>query len=238
MSFWDWLIAFLFDKIILSFKKAIIEFFSWSTYQQASFVIIFFTFLIAITAGVRNLIRSLRIRRMRLDYRILVNPASTKDSWRKKSAPLPQKSYQLIYFKIWNESKISLLNNTIRIDFIGDFEILEDKKIVNLVRRKIISNKNLGILHEDDSVLLDKKNFPIYNNLIYGQGKTPNLLKQNCAIYRSLSGNFTSIPLNGSVNFPLWVRTPLEKKDYKVQITVIPANIDKEFVGELFLVIA
>ena len=174
---------------------------------------------------------------LKLEFCMTINPAcidKKKDQEHIKNTALKANNLELIYFKIRNQSKISLFGNRIWVRFDEGFEILDEERVNNLETKT-----PLGTLQGDDIVPLIYRNKPpTFDNLIWGKGKAPTLHTLYHAYYDPDFNNITTILRrdekgSGDLFIPIWVETPSKRGKYKVEIIVKPSNIDKVFEDEL-----
>jgi hypothetical protein len=196
------------------------------------------TSLIAAIAGVDILFRKIREFRLKLEFDIMKNPAQINRSLEQiavkevKEPALRCDSFELIYFRIRNRSKVTLPDNKIWIEFDDHFTILDENAVNNLP-----PETPLGTLQEEMKCvpLLYPEKARTFDNLIWGKGNSPTLQLLWLAFYDPDRENATTILWDDDKFIPVWVRTPKAAGKYKVTIKVKPMGINKVLHDELVL---
>lgn len=160
------------------------------------------------------------------------------ENWVEKTS-LPSTSLELVYFNIRNKSEIRLENCRVWINFPHGFRIIHN--LDSELEKRNISDKSkfpLGSLHRTRNPILNKDKIPNYNNMEHNKEFTVRL---GChAFFDPVKYNLTFNVFetdDDSGYFPLWIETPKEEGEYPIQIIVSPENIEKEFRGDLEIIV-
>jgi hypothetical protein len=213
----------------------------WSFWIAVATLVI--SLFIAATTGGILLWKKCLEHRLKLEYYIVKNPARVSRDLPEEhlldtaKTPLRCGSYELIYFKIRNMSKLVLSDNSIWIDFDRGFTILDEDKV-----NELPEGAPLGTLHEQlpRKPLLDCEKRPTFKNLMWGKGKEPTLLMPWIAFYDPCYKNQTTMLRKsgddpGDLFIPVWVKTPEESGEYPVKITVKLRTIDKDLAPTILM---
>lgn len=199
----------------------------------ATFILVIITTAIVIYRLYLNERERWKVKKATFIPQMTIDPVVENKERAIYETDLPSFSRELVYFGAKNRSGIIFKNCRVWVYFPQGFRVIANlTEEIGDQERENPSMISLGRLHSTREIILNPRKPPDYDNIAFGDGKTPILHRRNTVYYDAVRHS-TTILDGDTLVLPIWLETPSKKGNYQVRMAVKPENIGRELEGTL-----